>query len=115
MPLALCLNFSTWWCRGPYVPSRVRSRCSCLKQIVSQELQIVLAAGAIWLSSAVNLRRPRLPWLAEIHDSQHRAVVGIELDLRLARHPDGPHAREPELSPDVVAGEYQQCFARCPR
>ena len=63
-------------------------------------------------------RRPsgrlRLPLLAEIHDSQHRAIVGVELDLSLACHPNGPHTGESELPTDVVAGEGQEGFADWP-
>ena len=57
------------------------------------------------------LRRFRLPRLAEIHDSQHGAIVGVELDLSLASHPHGSHAGESELPTDVIVGEGQQGFA----
>ena len=55
--------------------------------------------------------RLRLTRLVEIHDLQHRAIVGVELDLSLARHPNGSHAGESELPTDVIVGEGQQGFA----
>jgi hypothetical protein len=49
--------------------------------------------------------------LVEIHDPQHRAIVGVELDLPLARHPHGPPAGKPEFPADVILGERKQRFA----
>jgi hypothetical protein len=63
------------------------------------------------LGGAITSRRLRLWRLAEIHDSQHRAIVGVELDPSLARHPNGSHAVKPELPADVIVGEGQQGFA----
>jgi hypothetical protein len=52
-----------------------------------------------------------VPLLGERHDSQHRPVVTEELDVSLARGPDGANAHELELSPDEIADKRQQRFA----